>query len=543
MDINTCYETTSFYHTIAYYSHLVPVALALFLSVYALFKTRASKLAITFFAFTLGFSTWLIGDLVTWTSQNYYAIYFTWSWLDFVNIVFFVLGAYFFGVLSKGSLATWEKWALILITVPAFVITITGNSLFEFDQTWCEAVENEGLTIYKVFAEAATVAIMLFSYFASWKKSDVKKRTQLSIVLGAVVLFFAVFASTEYIATITNVYETNLYGLFILPLFLIIMVFAITNLGVFQFRFLGTQVLAYALIIMSGSQFLFLQDSAESTLSIITLVISIFFGILLLQNARREAEARTRIEQLAHDLQAANVKLRDLDKQKTEFVSFATHQIRSPLTSIKGNAAMILEGDYGPINDQLKGAVNVMLTSIKTLGNVVEDYLNISRIELGTMRYDMKVMDFKELVAEVMNEQKTNIEAKGLKHSVSIDESQTYRIKADPDKFKQVLMNTVDNSTKYTKEGSIEVSLEKTARGTIRFAVKDTGVGIDPAVMPKLFQKFSRAKNANEANIHGTGLGLFIAKEIVAAHGGRMWAESEGEGKGSQFYVEVPEAR
>ena len=208
------------------------------------------------------------------------------------------------------------------------------------------------------------------------------------------------------------------------------------------------------------------------------------------------------------------------------------------------NASAGDEGDAGPVSDGMRKIVQTILTSVNTLSSVVEDYLNITRIELGTMRYDLKEIDLKGLVAEVVAEQKPNIEAKGLAFNVSIDQAQPYPIKADLDKFKQVLMNVVDNSVKYTLKGSISISLEKdTARHMIRFKVVDTGVGIAPEVMPKLFRKFSRAKNASEANIHGTGLGLFIAKEVVTAHGGRLWAESEGEGKGSAFIVEVPEVK
>jgi signal transduction histidine kinase len=162
-------------------------------------------------------------------------------------------------------------------------------------------------------------------------------------------------------------------------------------------------------------------------------------------------------------------------------------------------------------------------------------------MELGTMKYDFKPIDFKELLDEVVREQKTNIEAKGLKLNVSVS-GDSFPIKADVDKFKQVIVNTIDNSVKYTPQGSITISLEKNDKN-IRFVVSDTGVGINPKTMPKLFKKFSRADNASDANIHGTGLGLFIAKEILTAHGGHMWAESEGEGKGSQFYIEIPEAK
>lgn len=548
MDINTCFETTNSYHTIAYYSHLLPTALALFLSGYALVKTRFSKLAVTFFSFTFGFSLWLLGSLVNWVSPNYYYVYFAWSWLDYVNIVFFALGAYFFGVLAREQITNWEKAILVGVCVPVFILTVMGGSLLEFNHPVCEAIENQTLTIYKLVAEAVAIGLMFFSLFKIWAKSDNKKKMRLSIVFFAISAFFIVFSSTEYVATVTDIYETSLYGLFVLPLFLIIMVFAITNLGVFQFRLLGTQVLAYALIIMAGSQFLFLQDSAESTLSLVTLGMSILLGILLLQNAKKEADVRERVEKLAVQLQGANTglaeantRLRELDKQKTEFISFATHQLRSPLTSMVGRASMMLEGDFGPISDKVKESVQTILTSTKTLISLVENYLNVSRMELGTMKYDFKPIDFKELLDEVVREQKTNIEAKGLKLNVSVS-GNSFPIKADVDKFKQVIVNTIDNSVKYTPQGSITLSLEKKGKN-IRFVVSDTGVGINPKTMPKLFQKFSRADNASDANIHGTGLGLFIAKEILTAHSGHMWAESEGEGKGSQFYIELPEAQ
>ena len=120
MDINTCFETTNYYHTIALYSHLVPTALALFLSIYALIKTHFSKLSIIFFLFTSAFSLWLIGDVIIWTTKNYFYVYALWSWLDYVNIVFFVLGAYFFGILARVKISLVEKIIYVLICALAF---------------------------------------------------------------------------------------------------------------------------------------------------------------------------------------------------------------------------------------------------------------------------------------------------------------------------------------------------------------------------------------------------------------------------------------
>jgi hypothetical protein len=266
------------------------------------------------------------------------------------------------------------------------------------------------------------------------------------------------------------------------------------------------------------------------------------FGFLLIRRVKKEVAQKEEIEKKRNQLEKANARLRQLDKEKSEFVSFASHQLRSPLTAIKGYSSMILEGDYGKIEGELKRAAEIIYESINTMTNVVSDYLNISRIELGQMKYDFRPMDFREIVDSVVNELKPNMEMAGLSINFNADQNEKYPISADPDKFKQVIMNIIDNSVKYTPKGSINISLTKNdSKKTILFTSKDTGVGIPASVMPKLFAKFTRSDTANKTNIRGTCLGLYIAKEIITAHKGKIWAESEGEGKGSSFYVEMSE--
>ncbi len=223
---------------------------------------------------------------------------------------------------------------------------------------------------------------------------------------------------------------------------------------------------------------------------------------------------------------------------KSEFVGFASHQLRSPLTAMKGYASLIIEGDYGPVSDDLKKAAQIIFDSTKTLASVVDDYLNVSRIELGEMKYNFTRFDLKDLVQEVINEHKPNVDAAGLALEFIPGKQSSYDLIADKEKLKQVIANIFDNSVKYTPHGSITVRLERIG-DKARIVIKDTGIGISKEVIPKLFGKFKRAANANKTNIRGTGLGLFIAKEIITAHKGRVWVESEGDGKGSEFYIEV----
>jgi signal transduction histidine kinase len=266
-----------------------------------------------------------------------------------------------------------------------------------------------------------------------------------------------------------------------------------------------------------------------------------FFGYILIQSVYREVQQREKIEKLATDLEIANVRLTELDRQKSEFVSFATHQLRAPLTAMKGYASMIMEGDMGDISEQAKMGVSRIYDSSKTLASIVDDYLNITRIELGTMKYAFETIDWKTLIQDILAELKPNIEKSGLEFSFNVeDEKMDYRITADRDKFKQVIANLIDNSMKYTPKGKVALSLSfDRPRHLFVFMIKDTGIGIDPDVLPHLFSKWSRAGNANKTNIKGTGLGLFVAKEIITAHHGTVRAESPGEGKGSTFIVEM----
>jgi len=235
----------------------------------------------------------------------------------------------------------------------------------------------------------------------------------------------------------------------------------------------------------------------------------------------------------------ANERLKELDQLKSEFVSLATHQIRGPLTAIKGFASMMIEGDYGEVPKTLQEPVDTIYQSSQSLVVIVEDFLNVSRIEQGKMKYDFTDFDLCALANEVVNEDRVIIEKRGLNVSAAICPSPV-TVHGDRGKLKQVIGNLLDNSMKYTPKGSIMLSLvSNKASKKVLLSIKDTGVGIRAETIPHLFHKFSRAEDASKVNILGTGLGLYVAKEMIKAHGGRIWVESPGEGKGATFFVEL----
>lgn len=240
---------------------------------------------------------------------------------------------------------------------------------------------------------------------------------------------------------------------------------------------------------------------------------------------------------LYEELANANEKLKSLDALKTEFLSLASHQLRSPLTAIKGYASMVLEGDFGEINPQAKDAVERVFQSTMNLTKVVEDLLDVSKIEQGGMKYEMAPFNLCDISSDMTKDLSIVAEKKGLHLVFESGSASECMVNGDKEKVRQVVLNFIDNSIKYTKEGSITVAVHK-INNKITFTVKDTGMGMTPEIKATLFQKFSRGDGAR-MNTGGSGLGLYLAKEIIEAHKGKVDVLSEGLGKGSTFLFEM----
>lgn len=284
-------------------------------------------------------------------------------------------------------------------------------------------------------------------------------------------------------------------------------------------------------------------DLAVKT-SVTALVI--FSSFFLSASVRREIESKQKISRLLHNLDQKHAQLKVLDQKKSEFLSIASHHLRDPLTTIVGYASMLLEGSFGELSNDVKEAVDRIYESSKRLLDMISDFMDISNIESGSMKYNFIDVDIKKLVVDLVNDMKQYSDRANLHLSVTVDdpEGSGYTTIADVVKIRQVFSNIIDNSIKYTPKGDVIVHLSKTPKGEgILFCVSDTGIGMSSNTIEELFKKFSRAQGINKVYTEGTGLGLYVAKEIVEKHEGKIWAESKGEGLGSQFYVELDAKR
>jgi len=245
------------------------------------------------------------------------------------------------------------------------------------------------------------------------------------------------------------------------------------------------------------------------------------------------------VEKATYELKKANQELKKLDAAKSEFISIASHQLRTPLTVIKGYISMMLEGNFGALTPEGRDSLDKVYDSNERLIQLVENLLNISRIESGRLQFDYEIMGLEEIIDSVIDELSGNIKKKSLKLNYKKPAKPLPKIRIDDEKIRQVVMNLVDNAIKYTKKGSITVNFEVVNK-KIRFCVSDSGIGISQEYLPNLFQKFSRGQGTSVIHTEGTGLGLYVAREMVEAHKGKIWAESAGEGMGSKFCFEIP---
>jgi len=200
---------------------------------------------------------------------------------------------------------------------------------------------------------------------------------------------------------------------------------------------------------------------------------------------------------------------------------------------------MILEKDYGEVPDRLEKPLNTVLASSSDMVDTLEYFLDVTRIERDQVDYDMTSFDMKDLVTEATEQMESVVRDADLSFHVDIDSNQEYPVYADRGKIKQVIQNLIDNSVHYTEQGSITVHLWRN-NGQIRVEIKDTGVGLSAEDKKRIFEKFGRANHAEKRNVFGAGLGLYIAKQVLADHEGAITAESEGRGKGATFTITLP---
>ncbi|MAZ40948.1 hypothetical protein CL654_02430 [bacterium] len=402
-----------------------------------------------------------------------------------------------------------------------------------------------GPLFFKVYLPL--LAVYLFGMFPIliYKYSRVSNdlRIRLRYIIFGTFFSITVAVTANLFLPLFGVTNVVWLGPLVAIVLLMIVGYAITRRELWDFKLVITEIVVVAVLLTLLVDIFVAADVLSKVIfKSIAFIFTAIFSYLLIRGIFKEVEAREDVRELTEELERANIRLKEIDVEKSTFVSIASHQLRTPLTVIKGYAAMLLEGTFGPIeNKEAKKVIRNIFDASERLVGMIEDFLNISRIEQGKMSYKFTRIEVATLLWSVVNELKAASPEVGERLKIHIGEGQQYPVIGDALKLRQVINNLIDNAIKYSPKGTdIEVALKKRDH-KVYLSVKDHGIGISKEAQEKLFQKYTRTESAEKLRKEGRGLGLYVARQIVRAHGGKIWVESKGEGAGSTFHLELAE--
>lgn len=380
--------------------------------------------------------------------------------------------------------------------------------------------------------------LMLYASFLLIRRYFIEKgekKKQILLVLIGVVLSF-VGGSTNYFLW----YNINIppYGNILASSFVIFTVYAIIRYNLLNIKLIATESALLVMNMVLLFRFIVSTGKLEFFVNIFILVISFVLSFVLIKSVRNEIQRREEVTTLAHSLESANLRLQALDRQKTEFLSIASHQLRTPLSILKGYIELIEDGAYGKASKELIKILDDMDVSNERLIKLVDEFLDVSRIEQGRTKFVFHDNDLVELINSVVTELTTRAKDKGLTLKWK-PEAKKLLVNMDDEKVRHVIFNFIDNAIKYTETGEIKVLFDSENEG-VNVRVVDQGIGFGKKDEVNLYQKFYRGENVKNINVTGTGLGLFVCRKFIETHGGKVWAKSAGLGKGSEFGFWIP---
>ncbi|MFA6386286.1 MAG: HAMP domain-containing sensor histidine kinase [Candidatus Paceibacterota bacterium] len=527
-----------------YYAHIPATIISLIISIYIYRSDRHLLINKLLFVISILFSFWTTFTLIQWTNIHSDLIIFVWNFSGIILGLIAIFCIYFTYVfLEKKDISIKLKIIFLTLILPIILLTPSYLNLGGFNITDCDAFQFEQIPFQFYYTSLGVIAmiwILILLIRKSLRTTPDFKKQIILMGTGIELFLFSFFTMVFLSSYLTKIdllpdSEFEIYGLFGMVIFMIYLSILMVRFKTFNVKLIATEALVWGLAILIGSQFFFIKSNTNMILNGITFVGIIVLGQILIKSVKQEVMQREQLQILTEQLFGVNEKLKGLDKLKTEFVSLASHQLRSPLTAIKGYASMLMDGDYGDLSKEAKEAIDRMYQSSKNLTIVVEDLLNVTKIESGGMKFEMAPFDLSKVVEDEAKDLSITAEKKGLK--LNFESDPLCMTNGDQEKIRQVIINLIDNSIKYTKEGGLNVSVKRNEKKVV-FCVKDTGMGMTQETKASLFQKFARGDGAR-MNTTGSGLGLYLARQIVEAHKGKVWVESDGLNKGSEFYMEL----
>ncbi|OGH65424.1 MAG: hypothetical protein A3J66_02285 [Candidatus Magasanikbacteria bacterium RIFCSPHIGHO2_02_FULL_47_14] len=437
-----------------------------------------------------------------------------------------------------------SRYKLLSILATVFVM-IVGASPFAFIGVQAingrpNPIPGLGLLPFVLLSTVFSVAAVVV-LIRKLRRSQGRERQQLALIMSGMALMVGFIIGTILIPVVF--FENNTFVAFA-PLYILLFLsataLAIMKYQLFNVKIIATESLVMVLVFILLFEGLLAGSVRQIFYKGVFAALVGFLGAGVVRSVNREVQQKEELAQLAERLKKANDRLKELDELKTEFLSIASHQLRTPLSIIKGYSELLRDGAYGKMNTKEKKVLSNIDVSNERLIKLVDEFLNVSRIEQGRTNYRFADMNVVALVKDIMAELEEKAHPKGIS-LVYASKSKKFglQIVGDEDKLRHAIYNFVDNAIKYSPEQTkVHIIVEPEAHG-IAIRVRDSGVGMDQKDLANLFQKFYRSPHVMR-DFQGTGLGLFVVRQFIEAHGGHVWADSKGVGKGSEFGFWIP---
>jgi signal transduction histidine kinase len=498
------------------------------LAILVYIRNPSKKVNQLFILFTFSFLIWIISAFFSEISKDLkYSLLL--SRITYLGVLLSAIFLFYFSCYfpRKKILKKWINYPLIGIVVTFSLLDLFTDSIIKevIPAEWGFNLSFGDLYFMYLILCIILAVCALRNFFRNFKEATGIEKLQLEYLFLGLLIFIGVSIIVNVIIRAivgSDIYYRigNYSGIFLILLSAI----AIIRYHLFGIEVILTEILVGVIGVLLIVQIFMAQSTLWRIINGIIFVLFCVFGYLLIRGVFREIKRREEAEKLS--------------RAKSEFISIVSHQLRTPLSAIKGYLSMILEGSYGELPEKLKEKMKNIYQSNERLIRLVNDVLSVSKIEVGEMGMIWEKEDLREIIKEVISE--LSIKAKEKNLYLNFEEPKEFpKVLLDREKIRQVILNLVDNAIRYTQKGGVTVKLQ-IANGRLQIVVSDTGEGLTKEEKEKLFERFSRGTAGTKFWTEGAGLGLYIARKFIEMHKGRIWAESEGRGKGSTFYVELP---
>ena len=517
--------------------------LILALSILILIKGSRIRSIWAFCSFLLCCSFWVFSVLLSDNSQTDSAA-LLWSKIAIIGPLFIPSTFLYISFIFPFEIRRLGKLFYLLIFSPAIFSLLLVPTKLNIEiisrEEWGTAFVPGPLYYFLFGYFVLYLGLAFVNFWRTYRNSNSLQKGQILYLVAGLIFAVTIGISTNLILPLLGQTQVSVLGpSFSILILSIFFAYSIFKHYLFNIRLIATEFLTGLIVFILFIRIFVSKSIFEFSINISIFLLSALFSLLLIRSTFREIKHREELEKITEKLAVANEELIKLDKAKSEFVSIASHQLRTPLTAIKGYISMVLDGTYGKTLDKVRRPLSNVYASNERLIKLVNDLLNLSRIESGKIQLELQDVQIEKLVQSVLDELQIKAHDKKLELIFPHEKEALPLVKVDESKIRNVIMNLVDNAIRYTEKGSITVFAENLGQ-RIQVRVVDTGAGMEGEDLEELFESFSRGQAGTQLWTEGTGLGLYVARQFVEMHGGKVWAESEGKGKGSTFYVELP---